>query len=126
MRRASCIVALRWMAMAWAALLYGGTAGAAQWPELREWQAQGGGENDAAVLAVAEKYAFVPGVPGALSNGEAWFKYLRKTRGVRRERIVCLRNEEVVKEAPEEKGRPSIFCRCRCRCGCSLHALLPP
>ena len=73
MRRASCLVEFRWLVMAWVVLLCGGGAGAAQWPELREWQAQGGGENDAAVLAVAEKYAFVPGVPGALSNGEAWF-----------------------------------------------------
>lgn len=92
------------VALAAALLLGGGAAGAAPWPDLKEWKAHGGGENDAALIAVAEKYAFVPGVPGALQNGEAWFNYLRKTRGVRRERITYLRNEEVTKEALEEKA----------------------
>ena len=67
-------------------------------------RAQGGGQNDAAVIGVVERYAYLPPIPGALANGEAWFRYLRETRGVRRDRVTLLRNEEVTREALEEKA----------------------
>ena len=72
---------------------------APSWPVLKDWKKQGGGEKDAALIAVVEKYAYVPGVPGARGSGEDWFKYLRKTRGLALSRVTILRDEQVTKES---------------------------
>ena len=79
-------------------LLSAAAQAAPAWPVMKEWKQQGGGEKDAAVIAVVEKYAYVPGVPGARRSGEDWFKYLRKTRGVPLSQVTILRDEEVTRE----------------------------
>ncbi|MBI5622476.1 MAG: SEL1-like repeat protein [Elusimicrobia bacterium] len=58
-------------------------AGAEEWPDLATpAEAVGGGEEDAAVVAGIEGYAFVPQVAGAEANAKAWYDYFTRTRGI--------------------------------------------
>lgn len=69
------------------------------WPDLAQApKAAGGGENDAAVVVGAEDYAFVPDVPGARKNAEAWHAYLTDTLRVPAERVALLRDHEATLE----------------------------
>ena len=65
------------------------------WPSLKEVKAVGDGSRDAAVVAAAERYAFVPEVPGARRNGQAWFRYLTQGRGIAAERVSFLLDSQV-------------------------------
>ncbi|MCK6573455.1 SUMF1/EgtB/PvdO family nonheme iron enzyme [Myxococcota bacterium] len=68
----------------------------ARWPTLAEPPAgaAGGGKADAAVIVGVEDYAFLPDVPGAVANANAWETWLERTRKVPGERIRVLRNEQ--------------------------------
>ena len=66
-----------------------------EWPKLTDVRAVGGGEKDAALVAVVEKYTYVAPVPGARANGEAWFEYFTRGRGIPVERVAMLRDQQV-------------------------------
>jgi hypothetical protein len=83
--------------------------GLARWPSpLPSPPAQGGGEGDAAVLVGIEDYAFAPDIPGAQETIHDWYGWLRQARGVPRERIILLRDQEAtadeMREALREAG----------------------
>jgi formylglycine-generating enzyme required for sulfatase activity len=67
----------------------------ARWPDLTSPPSKGGGERDAALIAAVERYVFVAPIPGARANGEAWFEYLTRGRGVPVERATLLRDHQV-------------------------------
>ena len=72
---------------------------APEWPDLSQPSpGVGGGEHDAAVVVGIEKYAFVPGIPGAEQNARVWFMWLTGTRKVPLANISILRNQEATKE----------------------------
>lgn len=60
------------------------------------------GQRDAALIIAIEDYAHAPNIPGARKNGEDWYTYLRKVRGVPLESIKLLRNEEAAREDIED------------------------
>lgn len=64
------------------------------WPDVASKVAgQRDGKRDAAVIVAVEDYAFLPDIPGAVANGEAWYQYLLHSRGVPRGRIDALFNK---------------------------------
>ena len=54
----------------------------------------GGGEKDAAIVVGIEDYAWLPDIPGARSNAEAWYLYLVKARQVSDKRAVLLTDRD--------------------------------
>ncbi len=69
------------------------------WPDLSSpMPAQGGGENDAAVIVGVEKYLAVPGIPGAVQNASDWYAYLSRTRLVPPTNIHLLRDTLATRE----------------------------
>ena len=71
------------------------SATAASWPDLSSARASGGGgENDAAVVVAIEKYAEVPAIAGAAQNGDDWYRFLTKSRGVPVTSVSLLRDRE--------------------------------
>jgi hypothetical protein len=69
------------------------------WPELSTpMPAQGGGENDAAVIVGVEKYLAVPGIAGASQNATDWYSYLSRTRLVPPTNIHLLRDTLATRE----------------------------
>jgi hypothetical protein len=71
------------------------TTAHSNWPDVASKLAnQKDGTNDAAVIVAIERYDSLIGIPGAVSNGEAWFHYLTETRGVPRAHVQVLQNEE--------------------------------
>jgi hypothetical protein len=81
----------------------------ASWPDLASPpKATGGGENDAAVIVGAEKYAFVEAVPGAKDNADAWHAYLTETLKVPAEKVALLRDDDAtndeIRQAAVEKA----------------------
>ena len=69
------------------------------WPDLsRAPKAIGGGENDAAVIVGAERYAFVEEVPGARQNAEDWHAYLTETLKVPFDKVALLRDNDATLE----------------------------
>jgi hypothetical protein len=67
----------------------------AAWPTLGPPPAGGGGAGDAAVIAATERPAFIPPIPGAHANAEAWFEHLTRARGIAVERVTLLRDLQV-------------------------------
>jgi len=66
-----------------------------RWPDISSKLAgQSDGSGDAAVIVAIENYQELLDVPGARANGEAWFNYLFFTRGVKRERIHVLFDDD--------------------------------
>ena len=49
--------------------------GTASWPALGAPARTGGGENDAAIIAAVERYAFVSPVSGASKNAVDWYNH---------------------------------------------------
>ncbi len=73
------------------------------WPQpLSPLEAQEEADQDAAVLIGVEDYVFVPDVPGAATNVNDWYSYLRKTRQVPRQNMVLLRNQEATLEGIQD------------------------
>jgi sulfatase modifying factor 1 len=81
-------------------LLAGGMAAAqsaAGWPALERSPgvpSARDGADDAAVIVAIEDYDTLPDVPGARSNGLAWYRYLRDSVHVRSERISVLTDHD--------------------------------
>jgi len=76
-------------------LFAAGSSAAQGWPDLRGgYPDVGGGGNDAALIVAIEDYAFVEDVPGARANGEDWFLWLTRARGVPVGSIRFLRDQE--------------------------------
>lgn len=72
---------------------------AGPWPDLATPASPvGGGKDDAAILVAVENYTFLPPVPGARANAEAWFDWLTKTRGVPVDRVRLLVDGEATLE----------------------------
>ena len=57
------------------------TGGATTWPDVGAVETPAPKSNDVAVIVAIEDYAFLPSVPGAVENANAWENYLRKARG---------------------------------------------
>jgi hypothetical protein len=79
------------------------------WPDVsKQLRDQKDGERDAAVIVAIERYAELIEIPGAVANGEAWFRYLVDTRGVPRGNVQMLINEaardQQIRKAVEEAG----------------------
>lgn len=68
---------------------------APSWPELQATRQTGGGEKDAALIIGVEDYIFLPDVPGATANADAWETWLLQSRKV--PFVVTLRNSEATK-----------------------------
>lgn len=68
------------------------------WPDLPALKAAGGGENDAAIIAGAEQYAFVARVPGARRNADDWHVFLTEGLKVPSEKVALLRDNEATLE----------------------------
>ncbi len=67
----------------------------ADWPSLEVAAPRaGGGERDVALVISIEDYAVLPDVAGAESNAQAWVQWFERTRGVRPDRVVHLKNNE--------------------------------
>ncbi len=64
--------------------------------------AQGGGQNDAALVIGIQDYAYAPDIPGAAQNAEDWYQYLVKTRQVPIGSVKLLRDGEASLELMEE------------------------
>ncbi len=81
------------------------------WPDLRSAPpAEGGGGQDVALLVGIEDYAFVANVPGAVSNIDDWYSWLKRTRGLPLGSVVVLRDrdataESILSEAAEAAER---------------------
>lgn len=75
------------------------------WPDLDTPSATTvmGGEKDAVVIVALEYYTFVPPVPGALANGQAWQRYFTSTLGVSPDRIRFMSNSDATKHEIEQK-----------------------
>jgi hypothetical protein len=54
----------------------------------------GGGEDDVALIVGIEDYAILPDVEGADANANDWVRWFERTRGLRPDRVVHLRNNE--------------------------------
>jgi hypothetical protein len=73
--------------------------GAPSWPELSPPPgAEGGGENDSAVVIGIENYAFVDDIPGAVQNANDWYSWLTRTRKVPLGKVALLRDNDGTKE----------------------------
>ena len=69
------------------------------WPDLSAAAVdQLHGEHDVAVVVGIERYADVPGVPGAIDNVNDWYDYLARSRGVPLTRIHLLRDNQATLE----------------------------
>ncbi len=65
------------------------------WPDVsKPLPTVGGGEKDAAVIVGLERYANVPGVPGAGRNAEDWYRYLTGSRGVSPAKVTLLKDKD--------------------------------
>ena len=83
-----------------AVLLCCAPALAAEWPELSSPpMAQGGGEDDAALVVGVEVYSSVPHVPGAARNAGAWYAYLTRTLKLAPERVTLLLDADATEQA---------------------------
>jgi hypothetical protein len=80
------------------ALSAAGTAYGQSWPSLDQPQPQGGGERDAALIIGIDDYIFVPDVPGAAENANAWFRFFAEGRDTPLEHLTLLRNHEGTRE----------------------------
>lgn len=71
-----------------------GSAGASIWPslDLAAPITVGGGDADAALVVGVENYAYLPPVPGANDNADAWYRYLVTTRKVPVSNVHLLRD----------------------------------
>src|SRR5262245_51580210 len=69
-----------------------------RWPDLSRPPAvapgEPGGERDAALIVSVERYAELPGIPGAAANAADWHRYLTEGRRVPAERVRLLRDNE--------------------------------
>lgn len=82
-----------------ASLFFGGAAKAQSWPDLtKPGAAAGGATKDAALVISIERYGNLPHIPGAESNGRAWYLHLTKTMGVPVNRVKWLNNSDAAKE----------------------------
>ena len=61
----------------------------------------GGGENDVAVIVAASDYVFLPDIDGATTNGDDWYAWLARVRGVPLDRITLLKDREATREKIE-------------------------
>ena len=89
----------RWLALALLVLgspmIVAASDDAPVWPDLSTPPSRvGGGEKDAAVLVGVENYLFLPDIPGALDNVDAWYSYLTRTLSVPTACITLLRNDD--------------------------------
>lgn len=66
----------------WTTPLAAQVAQSPAWPELDGAPVVGGGEKDAAVLIGIDKYLFLPAIPGATANIDAWETWLMRSRKV--------------------------------------------
>lgn len=57
------------------------TGQATTYPDLNQVEPTGVSSKDVAVIIAIEDYAFLPDVPGAVDNANAWENYLRKSKG---------------------------------------------
>ncbi len=89
--------------------LFGGLAEAwaePGWPSLETPAARtGGGERDVALVVNIEDYAVLPDIAGAEMNARAWVEWFERTRAVRADRVVYLRNSEGTRETILEKAK---------------------
>ncbi len=61
----------------------------------------GGGENDIAVIVAASDYVFLPDIEGATENGDDWYSWLARVRGVPLDRLTLLKDREATREKIE-------------------------
>lgn len=88
---------------AFAMVLAAGTAAAQSWPDLgTPAPGVGGGSRDAALVISIERYGNLPPIPGAESNGRAWYLHLTKARKVPVDRVKWLNNADAAKENIED------------------------
>ncbi len=74
-------------------------AEAAEWPDLSApAPAEGGGENDAAIIIGIENYTYVDDIPGAIQNANDWYSWLTRTRKVPLGRVALLRDNDGTRE----------------------------
>ena len=93
----------------WGTLLSGlllSSPASAGWPSLSDpAPSAGGGGRDAALIIAIQDYAFVPDIPGARANGNAWLTWLTKSRGVKAENVRTLWDAQATAEVIERKAR---------------------
>ena len=78
----------------------------AAWPPLSDAApSAGGGSRDAALIVAIQDYAFVPDIPGARANGNAWLTWLTKCRGVKARNVRTLWDADATAEVIERKAR---------------------
>lgn len=76
------------------------TSAQVEWPDLSQpAPAEGGGENDAAIVIGIENYAFVQDIPGAVQNANDWYAWLTRTRQVPLGKVALLRDNDATKES---------------------------
>lgn len=75
---------------------------AMDWPDLSVMPAQGGGQNDAALIIGIENYAFAPPVKGAVQNARDWYQYFVKTRQIPISHVKLLLDDDASLEMMEE------------------------
>jgi len=69
------------------------------WPDLSKPPAvTGGGERDAALVVAIQDYAKLAPIPGAEQNGQDWYRWLTRTRGIRPDRVRLARNGDATVE----------------------------
>ena len=59
-------------------------AAASRWPDVSTQATAGSRRDDVVVLVAIEDYAFLPDVPGATANAEAWRSYFEGAMGIER------------------------------------------
>jgi len=71
------------------------SASAQQWPDLfKPLPKQYSGEKDAALIISISDYAFLPDIPGANENAQAWFQHLTVTRGIPTTQVQWIQDNE--------------------------------
>ena len=77
----------------WAAVAL--SAAPVEWPDLSTPAPPLlGSEGDSALVVAIERYGSVPGVPGAVENGNDWYRYFTKTLGLKPSSVFLLRDNE--------------------------------
>ncbi len=69
------------------------------WPKLvLDAKGSADSKRDAAVIVAIDRYSEVPPVPGATRNGDDWYTYLTRVRGIPPARVSLLRDGEATRE----------------------------
>ena len=81
------------------AVLSASAADQPPWPDLSQPPPEeGGGSHDAALIVGITDYVDVPDVPGAVTNADDWYAWLKRTRGLPLGSAVVLRNRDATRE----------------------------